>query len=92
MLDTALLILKYNPRLRQINVRWAKERCPNHLKQEGSYDVITDNDANPTALVVLERGIPIVGKPFTKRYRVDIRSLEGWRGRVRKVGSVGWLK
>lgn len=91
MVETALLILRHNQRLRQINVRWAKERCPNHLKQEGSYDVVTDNDGRPVTLIVLERGIPFVGKPFTKKYKVDIKSFEGWRGKVRKVQSAGWL-
>lgn len=91
MVETALLILRHNQRLRQINVRWAKERCPNHLKQEGSYDVVTDGDGKPVTLIVLERGIPFVGKPFTKKYKVDIKSFEGWRGKVRKVQSVGWL-
>ncbi|KAJ3562318.1 hypothetical protein NP233_g9653 [Leucocoprinus birnbaumii] len=89
MLETALLILRYNPRLKQINVRWAKERCPNHLKQEGSYDVVADSDGRPVSLVVLERGIPLMGKPFTKRYKVDVPRLgEGWRGKVRKVGHI----
>jgi hypothetical protein len=92
MVETALLILRYYPKLRQINVRWAKERCPNHLKQEGSYDVTADSDGNPISLLVLERGIPMVGKPFTKRYKVDIKTFDGWKGKVKKVNSVNWLK
>jgi len=90
MVETALLILRYNPRLRQINVRWAKQRYPNHLKQEGSYDVVADVDGKPVSLVVSEKGIPMLGKPFTKRYKIDVRSMEGWRGKVRKIRSIGW--
>ncbi len=61
------------------------------MKQEGSYDVVMDADGKPTTLIVLERGIPFVGKPFTRKYKVDIKSFEGWRGKVRKVQSVARL-
>ena len=69
MTTTALRILKHNPSLKQINIRWARERCPNHLKQEGCYDVVTDSDGRPEALMVVERGIPLFGVPFFRRYR-----------------------
>ncbi|KAF5385710.1 hypothetical protein D9757_005506 [Collybiopsis confluens] len=29
-----------NPELKQVNIRWAREKCPNHLKQEGTYDIV----------------------------------------------------
>ncbi|KAH9476327.1 hypothetical protein JR316_0011902 [Psilocybe cubensis] len=69
MLSTALRILKYNPALKQINIRWAREKCPNHLKQEGCYDVVVDKHGRPEALAVVERGIPLWGVPFLRRYR-----------------------
>ncbi|CAA7270550.1 unnamed protein product [Cyclocybe aegerita] len=81
MLSTALRVLKYNPSLKQISIRWARERCPNHLKQEGSYDIISDDEGQPEALMVVERGIPIVGSPFLRRYR---HRLEGGNGRFRR--------
>ncbi|KAF8989516.1 hypothetical protein BDQ17DRAFT_461454 [Cyathus striatus] len=34
MLSTAIQLTKANPTLKQINIRWVRERCPNHLKQE----------------------------------------------------------
>ncbi|KDR79531.1 hypothetical protein GALMADRAFT_63638 [Galerina marginata CBS 339.88] len=69
MLSTALRVLRYNPSLKQINIRWARERCPNHLKQEGTYDVVTDKDGRADALMVVERGIPMLGVPFLRRFR-----------------------
>ncbi|KAF8148050.1 hypothetical protein B0H34DRAFT_738094 [Crassisporium funariophilum] len=72
MLSTAMRILKHNPNIKQINIRWARERCPNHLKQEGSYDVVADGEGRPEALVVVERGIPLVGTPFWRRYRCKL--------------------
>ncbi|PPQ85300.1 hypothetical protein CVT24_006411, partial [Panaeolus cyanescens] len=70
MLATALRILKRNPGLKQINIRWARERCPNHLKQEGTYDVVVDGRTGvPEAVGVFERGIPLVGKPFVRKFR-----------------------
>jgi len=32
------------PKLEQISIRWAREKCANHLKQEGTYDVIYADD------------------------------------------------
>lgn len=140
MIDTALSVLKYNPNLKQINIRWARERCPNHLKQEGSYDIITgdfdtplplakrlstftmaepqspqekhvsgsydlpspigNNDSArtwsrepsefPKALMVVERGIPIVGPPFERRfkYTLDPRTFAGKVGRMKVVRMI----
>ncbi|KAJ3996911.1 hypothetical protein F5050DRAFT_1807294 [Lentinula boryana] len=62
-----------NPELKQINIRWAREKCPNHLKQEGTYDVVRQWDANHTRVIVglevYEKGITLLGKVFTRRYR-----------------------
>jgi len=82
MMSTTLRILKHNPNLKQINIRWAREQCPNHLKQEGSYDVITDRDGHPEALNVVERGIPLVGAPFYRRYRYKLE--RGSNGKYRR--------
>ncbi|KAF4609532.1 hypothetical protein D9613_012248 [Agrocybe pediades] len=72
------------PKLYQINIRWAKEKCTNHLKQDGTYDVVyplhvlpadsvSDGESRcgdrPIALDVVERGIPAVGRPFSRQYR-----------------------
>ncbi|KAF8647557.1 hypothetical protein AX16_006629 [Volvariella volvacea WC 439] len=38
MLQNALQIIQDNQNLKQINIRWVKEKSPNHLKQEGTYD------------------------------------------------------
>ncbi|KAF8886606.1 hypothetical protein CPB84DRAFT_1816707 [Gymnopilus junonius] len=97
MLSTALRILKYNPGLKQINIRWARERCPNHLKQEGAYDVVPDKQGRPEALMVVERGIPLVGNPFLRKFRYGLYGGSGSgdgeeggggkrRGGMRKVG------
>ena len=72
MLSTAMRILKHTPTLRQVNIRWAREQCPNHLKQEGSYDVVLGKDARPELVAVVERGIPLVGRPFCRRFKVGI--------------------
>jgi hypothetical protein len=69
MLSTALRAFKYNPSLKQVNVRWAQERCPNHLKQEGLYDIVYDQNGRAEALSVIERGIPLVGSPFYRKYK-----------------------
>jgi len=46
MLKSALTIINTCERsgvfLEQVNIRWARENCPNHLKQEGIYDVVRD--------------------------------------------------
>ncbi|KAF8637032.1 hypothetical protein AX16_010887 [Volvariella volvacea WC 439] len=39
MLQNALQIIRDNQNLKQVNIRWAREKSPNHLKQEGTYDV-----------------------------------------------------
>ncbi|TEB26043.1 hypothetical protein FA13DRAFT_1737695 [Coprinellus micaceus] len=71
MLESAIRILKASPKVQQINVRWARERCPNHLKQEGNYDT-----GLPTSVVVLEKGIGLMGGPFCKKYKHAIK----WAG------------
>ncbi|TFK23868.1 hypothetical protein FA15DRAFT_593397 [Coprinopsis marcescibilis] len=68
MLETAVRVIKDSPRLKQVTVRWARETCPNHLKQEGVYDVVCDRDGHPESLMVVERGIPLVGPAFRRRY------------------------
>jgi len=83
MITTALRILKYNRSLKQINIRWARERCPNHLKQEGCYDVVADLNGRPEALMVVERGIPLLGVPFFRRYRYRIEKDAGGNIRIR---------
>lgn len=82
MLDTALQVLRSFPDLKQINIRWAREKSPNHLKQEGSYDVDHDEEGRPVALMVMEKGIPLVGKPFYRRYRHEVKE-GGWTKRMR---------
>ena len=82
MLDTALQVLRTCPGLKQVNIRWAREKSPNHLKQEGSYDVEHDEEGMPVALMVIEKGIPLMGKPFYRRYRHVILS-RGWTRRVK---------
>lgn len=86
MLSTALRILKYNPALKQINIRWAREQCPNHLKQEGCYDVVVDKQGKPETLAVVERGIPLVGVPFLRRFRhrLDKGGGSEFKRRMRK--------
>ncbi|KAF9077745.1 hypothetical protein BDP27DRAFT_1311609 [Rhodocollybia butyracea] len=86
MLRTALRIIRApnrnfdknssaNPDLRQVNIRWARERCPNHLKQEGTYDIIRRWDGGQSSVVagveVYEKGITALGNVFTRRYRYD---------------------
>ncbi|KAJ4482092.1 hypothetical protein J3R30DRAFT_3456392 [Lentinula aciculospora] len=64
-----------NPELRQVNIRWAREKCPNHLKQEGTYDIVRRWDANHTSVIVgvevYEKGINVLGKVFSRRYRYN---------------------
>ena len=62
MITTTLRILKYNwqlASLKKVNIRWAKEQCPNHLEQE-----VDGSDGRPDALMVVERGIPFFGVPL----------------------------
>jgi hypothetical protein len=87
MITTALRILKYNPSLKQINIRWAKEQCPNHLKQEGCYDVVDGSDGRPDALMVVEKGIPFLGVPFFRRYRHRIEKGGGREQRYIRLVS-----
>ncbi|KAG6867373.1 hypothetical protein C0993_003650 [Termitomyces sp. T159_Od127] len=72
MLDSALLILKYKPTLEEIHIRWAREKAPNHLKQEGTYD-ITSIENQPSFITVHEQGIPLVGRPFYRKYKYILR-------------------
>ncbi|KAJ8520813.1 hypothetical protein ONZ45_g2426 [Pleurotus djamor] len=88
MLQSALRIIKVNPQLQQINVRWARETCPNHLKQEGTYDVTHANSLDqcegasleskkvkePLSISALERGLTVVGQSFTRQYKVNLHS------------------
>lgn len=73
MLESALQIMHHNPTLQQINIRWAREKAPNHLKQEGTYDITPGEDGNPPIVMVHERGIPLVGRPFYRRYTYKAR-------------------
>ena len=91
MLSTVLRIFKSCPKLIQVNIRWAKEKCLNHLKQEGVYDVVEWVEDGkgilegrpPKTLMVFERGIPLIGKPFSRRYKY---TLPGSAGGVGKRG------
>ena len=100
MLSTVHRILKSCPKLIQVNIRWAKEKCLNHLKQEGVYDVVEwEEDGNgmvegrrPKTLMVFERGIPLIGKPFSRRYKYTLPGSSGGvgkRGLVLRVGGQG---
>ncbi|KAG6888584.1 hypothetical protein C0995_007266 [Termitomyces sp. Mi166 len=72
MLDSALLILRFKPTLEEINIRWAREKAPNHLKQEGTYS-ITSNEGQPSFIIVHEQGIPLVGRTFDREYKYILR-------------------
>lgn len=108
MLSTVLRIFKSCPKLIQVNIRWAREKCLNHLKQEGVYDVVEWEDGGgmgegrpPKTLMVFERGIPLIGKPFSRRYKYTLPGVgrrgltsrgdgegSGWRwGRKKRVAS-----
>jgi hypothetical protein len=97
MLSTAMRILKHTPALRQVNIRWAREQCPNHLKQEGSYDVVLGKDARPESVAVVERGIPLFGRPFCRRFKVGIdfgryeaeEERREWKGKGKRASWVG---
>lgn len=73
MLQSVSHIIRYNPRLKQINIRWAREKSPNHLKQEGMYDVTHDKDGNPAFVMVSERGIRLLGQSFYRQYKYVIK-------------------
>jgi hypothetical protein len=83
MLDTALQVLEACPRLKQINIRWAREKSPNHLKQEGSYNVDHDDEGRPVVLMVTEKGIPLLGNPFYRQYKHTVKSGR-WMRKVRR--------
>ena len=99
MLSTVLRIYRSCPKLIQVNIRWAKEKCLNHLKQEGVYDVVEwEEDGNgmrrPKTLMVFERGIPLIGKPFSRRYKYTLPGSSGGAGRrvllLRGGGESRW--
>ncbi|THV03375.1 hypothetical protein K435DRAFT_651502 [Dendrothele bispora CBS 962.96] len=84
MLRSALTILEvcewYGVELDQVNVRWAREKCPNHLKQEGVYDIVRERNRGErvgegggegeiVGVDVFERGITMPGGVFKRRYR-----------------------
>ena len=97
MLLTVLRIFKSCPKLIQVNIRWAREKCLNHLKQEGVYDVVEwEEDGKgrrPKTLMVFERGIPLIGKPFSRRYKYTFPGSVGKRGFPLRGGGVGsgWI-
>ena len=88
MISTVHRIFKSCPKLVQVNIRWAREKCLNHLKQEGVYDVVEwEEDGKgmvegrrPKTLMVFERGIPLIGKPFSRRYKYTLPGSAGKRG------------
>lgn len=88
MLDTALRIIRVVPKLKQINIRWAREQSPNHLKQEGSYDVVCDDTTgSPIGLAAVEKGISLVAGPFRRRYQRSLTPLMGaeWQKTVTRA-------
>jgi len=97
MLSTVLRIFKSCPKLIQVNIRWAREKCLNHLKQEGIYDVVEwEEDGKgmvdgrpPKTLMVFERGIPLIGKPFSRRYKYTLLGSAGQRGLPLRGGGEG---
>ena len=75
MVATAERVVRACRQIKTVSVRWARERCPNHLKQEGLYEVEDWGGGEGkvgVTLVVHERGIPIIGRPFERRYRRKI--------------------
>lgn len=72
MIATAERVARSCRQVKTVSVRWARERCPNHLKQEGLYEVEDwggEGGKTGVVLVVHERGIPMIGRPFERRYR-----------------------
>ncbi len=59
-------LVRMNERLDQVNMRWVRERCKGHLKQEGRYDVVRGCDGRVKSLMVSERGFTLVGNTFTR--------------------------
>ncbi|KAF9033956.1 hypothetical protein BDZ89DRAFT_1062723 [Hymenopellis radicata] len=59
-------IVRMNERLDQVNMRWVRERCKGHLKQEGRYDVVRGSDGGVKSVMVSERGFTLVGNTFTR--------------------------
>ncbi|KAM6494691.1 hypothetical protein JOM56_009314 [Amanita muscaria] len=73
MFDTAVRVLRACKGVKTVSVRYAREKCLNHLKKEGTYEVI-DANAGGVILAANETGISLLGRPYEKRYRrqVDI--------------------
>lgn len=75
MFDTAVRVLRACKGVKTVSVRYAREKCLNHLKKEGVYEVI-ERDANVGGVILAanETGISLLGRPYEKRYRrqVDI--------------------
>ncbi|KAF5371177.1 hypothetical protein D9758_004270 [Tetrapyrgos nigripes] len=80
MLRSALTVINacasHNIAIEQVNIRWAREHCPNHLKQEGIYDVVRDasEERKIIGIDVYERGITMPGAVFKRRYRYGVSS------------------
>lgn len=89
MLYTAQRIFRMNRGLplQQVNVRWARERCANHLKQEGTYDVDIDSSTSKRTLLAWERGITLLGTTFERKFKAPIDKKQRWPGRGRTKGS-----
>ncbi|KAJ7250961.1 hypothetical protein C8J57DRAFT_1666799 [Mycena rebaudengoi] len=76
MLRSALRVYRaprVPPRLAQVNIRWARAKCRNHLKQEGQYDLVHNSVAGKTdnvrVIEVWERGLRAVGGAFDRRLK-----------------------
>jgi len=71
MLATALRLIRSSKR----NSGSSNSANPEHLKQEGTYDIIRQWDGDQSSVVtgveVYEKGINVLGKIFTRRYRYD---------------------
>lgn len=102
MLHTAQRIFRMNRALplQQVNVRWARERCANHLKQEGTYDLDMESCSSSSSLflsaekkrvlVAWERGITVLGTTFERKFRVPVEKKRRWapgKGKIRYIGS-----
>lgn len=69
MVKLAAGIVRMNERLDQVNVRWVRERCRGHLKEEGRYDVVKEVQGKVAGLVVSERGFNLMGRTFVRSGR-----------------------